>query len=185
MILLRKEVALVGLLATASLAAVTGLRNRQAEPSNFKLYAYSGEVIGGFPIFYADGLAYVGNGSALTGADEVTAVNLTASTGGTWTATPIDDVSWSSKVFYISNTTGEIGFTDSANSSSNIITSGFRFYGKFALLSVSGQMEASWNAKETGIENVWTLGWGSVDEDSSLAAVMLRNAAPMQPPAGE
>lgn len=51
-----KGVVLASLFATASLAAATGLNNRQAEPSNFKLYAYSGDTIGGFPVFYADGM---------------------------------------------------------------------------------------------------------------------------------
>jgi hypothetical protein len=50
-----KELALLGFLATSSFAAVIGLENRQAEPSNFKLYAYGGDTIGGYPIFYADG----------------------------------------------------------------------------------------------------------------------------------
>ena len=56
-----KHVALGWLLATTSLGAVAGVRSRQAEPSNFNLYAYGGDtnrgdIIGGFPIFYADGV---------------------------------------------------------------------------------------------------------------------------------
>ncbi|KAF1963220.1 hypothetical protein CC80DRAFT_588669 [Byssothecium circinans] len=184
MMFLRKELALVSLLATGSLAAVAGLRNRQAQPSSsFKLYAYGGDEIGGYEIFYADGLAYTGDSSALTTATEVTAVNLTASSDGVWTATAASNVSWTSQNFFVSNRTGEIGFVDSVNSSSDIATSGFRFYGKFALLSVGDHMEASWNAKKTDVENVWSLGWGSVDEDSTLTPIMLRNAAPTQKPA--
>ncbi|KAJ4288689.1 hypothetical protein N0V90_011926 [Kalmusia sp. IMI 367209] len=159
---LRKELALVGLLATGSLAAVAGLRNRQAEPSSsFKLYAYGGDEIGGYEIFYAD---------------------VTASADGVWTATAASNVSWTSQNFFVSNTTGEIGFVDSANSSADITTAGFRFYGKFALLSVGDHIEASWNVKKTDVENVWSLGWGSVDGDSTLTPIMLRNAAPMQKP---
>lgn len=55
MMFLRKALALVGLLATGSLAAVAGLKSRQTEPSNFKLYAYGGDEVGGYEIFYADG----------------------------------------------------------------------------------------------------------------------------------
>jgi hypothetical protein len=51
-VFIRKEIALFGLFATASLAAVN---SREADPSNFKLYAYGGETIGGYPIFFADG----------------------------------------------------------------------------------------------------------------------------------
>jgi hypothetical protein len=109
---------------------------------------------------------------------------VTASAGGTWTATPESDVSWLSKIFYISNATGEIGFTDSSNSSSSIITSGYRFYGRFALLRVDGNMQAAWKAKNTSVQNVWELGWGNVDEDAADTAVMLRNAAPMGSSAG-
>ncbi|KAF2123066.1 hypothetical protein BDV96DRAFT_561911 [Lophiotrema nucula] len=184
MLLLTKSIPLVGLLATASLAAVTGLRSRQTEPSSFNLYAYGGEAIAGFPVFYADGIAYTGDSTALTGVDEVTDVNLTASTDGVWTATPVSDVSWTSKTFYISNSTGEIGFTDAGNSSSNIITKSFSFYGNFALLRANGKMSASWNAKETDTDNVWTLSWGDADDDGSLIPLMLRNKAPVQPPAG-
>ncbi|KAF2245401.1 hypothetical protein BU26DRAFT_607657 [Trematosphaeria pertusa] len=180
---LRKALALVGLLATGSLAAVAGLKSRQTEPSNFKLYAYGGDEVGGYEIFYADGLAYIGNSSALTTATEATAVNFTASSDGVWTATPASNVSWTSQTFFVSNTTGEIGFVDSTNSSSDIITSGFMFYGKFALLTVRDHMEAAWNAKKTDVEDVWSLGWGSVDEDSTVKPIVLRSEAPMQKPA--
>lgn len=43
-------------------------------------------------------------------------------------------------------------------------------------------MEASWNTKSTDVDNVWTLGWGAVQEDDSLTAISLRSAAPMHPP---
>lgn len=95
-----KGLALVGLFAAASLSAVTAPNKRQsAEPSKFKLYAYGGDSIGGYPVFYADGmksqfprsfasshkhdtlltqhlgLAYAGDSSALTEATEITGVN--------------------------------------------------------------------------------------------------------------
>ena len=50
-----KELALLGFLTTSSFAAVIGLDKRQAEPTSFKLYAYGGNTIGGYPIFFADG----------------------------------------------------------------------------------------------------------------------------------
>lgn len=109
-------------------------------------------------------------------------MQVTASSNGVWTATPETNATWTSKVLYVSNATGEVGFTDSTNSSSNIVTSGFRFYGNFALLKVSGTMQASWNAKNTSVEDVFSLGWGSVDDNSDLTAVMLRNVAPMTSP---
>jgi hypothetical protein len=52
---LLKVCALVGIFATTPLAAATGFSKRQAEPSNFKLYAYGSDAIGGYPVFYADG----------------------------------------------------------------------------------------------------------------------------------
>ncbi|PVH92489.1 hypothetical protein DM02DRAFT_733657 [Periconia macrospinosa] len=166
-----KGVMIASLFATASLAAV------QAEPSNFKLYAYTGRTIGGSPIFYADGLAYAGANSSLANANEVTGVNFTASSDGTWTATPESNVTWSSKVLYISNTTGEVGFTNKGNSSSNIITSGFRFYDHNALLKAGSKMEASWRVKDAG-NTVWGLAWGT-DDDDSFVPIMLRNVAPV------
>jgi hypothetical protein len=39
--------------------AVLGARKRDIASTEFQLYAYS-EDIGGFPLFYADGLAYLG-----------------------------------------------------------------------------------------------------------------------------
>lgn len=55
---LRKTFLVIALLATTSFAAVAAVRSRQAEPaSTFKLYAYGGEAIGGYEIFYADGAA--------------------------------------------------------------------------------------------------------------------------------
>jgi hypothetical protein len=56
-----KALSLLGFLATSSFAAAVGLNRRQATPSNFKLYAYAAgyddDTIGGFPVFYADGMS--------------------------------------------------------------------------------------------------------------------------------
>ena len=54
-----KAFSLLGLYATSSLAGVIGLGKRQVE-ENFKLYTYASgyddDTIGGFPVFYADGM---------------------------------------------------------------------------------------------------------------------------------
>ena len=106
---------------------------------------------------------------------------MTANTAGVWTAIPDTNVTWSSKVLYISNITGEVGFTDSGNSS-DIIMSGFQAYDKNTLLRVGSHSDSLWHVQDTDIENVWTVGWGNADDDDSLTAVQLRGVAPTQDP---
>lgn len=49
--------------------AVLGAVKRDVSPAaTFQLYAY-GDDFGGFPLFYADGLAYIGNPTALNSSD--------------------------------------------------------------------------------------------------------------------
>ena len=102
-----------------------------------------------------------------------------------WTATPETNATWTSKILYISKDTGEVGFTNTGNSSSNIITSGFQLYDKNTILRGSDQTESLWNVQATDTENVWTLGWGSADEDDALTAVALRTVAPTRQPTVE
>jgi hypothetical protein len=52
--------------------AVLGARKRDVASTPFQLYAYS-EEIGGFPLFYADGLAYLGE-SALSNSTDAAVV---------------------------------------------------------------------------------------------------------------
>lgn len=104
-----------------------------------------------------------------------------------WTATPDTktNITWASKVLYISDTTGEVGFTDKTNSTSGVITSGFQLYDQNAIVTLPDRIESEFNVHETDIENVWTVGWGSADDDDSLTAVQLRGVAPTQEPAVE
>jgi hypothetical protein len=57
------------LLAASLPLVVLGARKRDASPSStFQLYAYS-DRFGGLPLFYADGLAYLGNPSLSNSSD--------------------------------------------------------------------------------------------------------------------
>ncbi|OCL04183.1 hypothetical protein AOQ84DRAFT_391733 [Glonium stellatum] len=178
---------LVGLLLLAAsvLASASPLLARAASTDSFGLYAY-GSGIGGLPVFYSDGYAYIGYGSPLNASSSAN-VTLTESPGDstTWAASPnittSSNATWSDKFFYVPSPQApfhRVGFT--SNSTSYQITSGFTFYGHFTfLVTSSGAWESLFYAKPTAYSGIWELMWNQTDEaDSGVVPLTLKNSAP-------
>lgn len=67
-------------------------------------------------------------------------------------------------------------------STSDIITSGFKFYGSSAMVSIDGTLYTDWYAVATGVDGLWTVGWnatgeGNTDADAELLSLRKGKAA--------
>lgn len=141
--------------------AVLGARKRDVASTPFQLYAYS-EDIGGFPLFYADGLAYVGEPALSNSTDAAVvtcefgilsygvpkSIPLTVIVtidvnkhfiGNPNTTTATGKPTWSNAALFIpssSSTDRRVGFLPSNNGTGNTTTQtlGFAFYGSTVML---------------------------------------------------
>ncbi|KAH8766139.1 hypothetical protein F5883DRAFT_715180 [Diaporthe sp. PMI_573] len=174
--------------AIAAFAAIVGVTARpstlqtRATSSNFSLFAYGSDSeseIGGYPIFYHEGFAYIANPAKVNYTS--TYVLFTEGTDDTtqWLASPLttSNNTWTESLFYVPTPYGPTGFYKSGISNvteSNIITSGFTFYGTTAMLKIDGSLYTEWYAVETGIDGLWSVGWnatGAGVTDAQLVAV--------------
>ncbi|KAF3009731.1 hypothetical protein E8E13_009198 [Curvularia kusanoi] len=165
-----------------------GMRKR-AIPSDFALFGYGpGPGLGGLPLFYADGYAYIGDASQSNSSDAAN-VAFTRGTDNVWIGSPnktsMADPSaadWSNVTFYVpDNTTSDkrVGFLASDASTDGAIETGFFFYGSTAvLIGETGTLESSFNALQVS-DRVWRLYWN--DTSSGQIPIVLRNAAPSNP----
>ncbi|KAI1249105.1 hypothetical protein MGN70_008714 [Eutypa lata] len=158
---------------------------RGSLPDSFGLYAY-GTGIGGAPVFYSDGLAYLGDPREIGGtvsdfvlfkaSDESLVGNQNATSG-----TP----SWSNVTFYVPTTSAsshQTGFITNSTASSNVSTSGFTFYGGVCMHTDDGALTTLWYAAPTDTDGVWTLNWNSTDDTTDgQVIVSLKTKAPSRP----
>ncbi|KAH8647365.1 hypothetical protein BX600DRAFT_443572 [Xylariales sp. PMI_506] len=139
--------------------------------SDFTLYAYGAEGsdnMGGYPVVFKDGLAYISDLST-----SVVTKNVTFDVASrSLTATTQDS---ESSLLYIPSTSGAIGFTTSTGNSSQI-TTGFGFYGHSAFCVIDGAVTTKWYAVPTEDSGLWELGW-NIDNDDAIV-IALRNIAP-------
>ncbi|POS75141.1 hypothetical protein DHEL01_v206456 [Diaporthe helianthi] len=156
-------------------AAVVGVTARpsivqsRATASNFSLFAYglsTDSEIGGYPIFYYEGLSYIANPAKVNYTSGY--VLFTEGTDDTtqWVANPLTtrNEPWSESLFYVPAVAGPTGFykpdirmvTEDA-----IITTGFTFYGETAMLSINGSLYTEWYAVKTGVDGLWSVGWNA------------------------
>lgn len=97
--------------------------------------------------------------------------------------TPNNTESLPANFFYIDNSAGAFeaaGFTSSSNSSSSIVTTGFKVFGnQLSWVNSAGNLKQLWWAKPTEISGLWTLNW-NVDtaSESSAVPVTVRNIVP-------
>lgn len=155
--------AIVGVMARPS-----SLQSR-ATSSNFSLFAYGSDTdteIGGYPIFYYQGLSYIANPAKVNYTSGY--VLLTEGTEDTtqWVATPLTTTNntWADSVFYVPNRYGPTGFYKSGVSNvseSNIITTGFTFYGTTAMVKIDGSLYTEWYAVKTSVDGLWSVGWNA------------------------
>ncbi|OCK92396.1 uncharacterized protein K441DRAFT_614615 [Cenococcum geophilum 1.58] len=173
------------LLAASVLASASPLLARATSSDSFGLYAY-GSGIGGLPVFYSDGNAYIGHGpppNASSSANITLTKNPNDSVG--WIANPntttSSNATWADASFYVPSpeaSSHQVGFT--SNATSDQISSGFAFYGHVTfLVASSGGWEALFYAKPTASSGIWSLMWNQTGEtDSSAVPVALKDSAP-------
>ncbi|KAH8648703.1 hypothetical protein BX600DRAFT_518062 [Xylariales sp. PMI_506] len=166
-------------------------------PSNqFELYAY-GEGFGGLPVFYWNGLAYLGNASLANDTEAATVIfSRSSSDSTTMVGSPIiqpgqgsPSPSWSNVTYYIpadGSATHQTGFNsaDTSDGSDSIITDGFVFYGGTAAWEAdNGQLETMWYAVPFEDTEIWMLNWDQAgDAADDKVGVSLRTVMPSMPP---
>ncbi|KAJ4361051.1 uncharacterized protein N0V89_001620 [Didymosphaeria variabile] len=176
----------LSLLCTLPLLAL-GANIKRATPDEFGLYGY-GDGFGGFPLFYADGYAYLGEPASSNSSDPAV-VTFSPSGSGTsqsWIGNPNTTltnytVSWSDVTFAVpSNSASDkrIQFLTSNDTDSDMTTTGFYFYGHTAFVIEDGQLESPWYALQVS-ERVHALYWN--DTSLGQVPVILRNIAPSNP----
>ncbi|KAF2678338.1 hypothetical protein K458DRAFT_348843, partial [Lentithecium fluviatile CBS 122367] len=176
------------LLAALPFLALGSRFQRRADPSTFQLYAY-GEGFGGLSVFYADGYAYLGDPNLSNSTDAAT-VTFTATSTNEWLGSPnttsvtnsTHSPTWSNVTLFIPETGASdtrVGFLDSNSTTTDVLTSAFRFYGQTAMFfGDSGTFETLWTSLQ--LENgIRALYWN--DTSSGQTPLTLRSIAPSAP----
>lgn len=96
-------------------------------------------------------------------------------------------MAWNSSLFYVPSPAGPTGFYKegiSNVSSSDIITSGFTFYGNTAMLKLDGQLYTDWYAVQTTTDGLWSVGWNATDavDTSRTELISVRKVNPPNVP---
>ncbi|CAG5138702.1 uncharacterized protein ALTATR162_LOCUS423 [Alternaria atra] len=176
-------------LLVASLPLVVeGARKRDVSPSaTFQLYAYSDDF-GGLPLFYADGLAYVGDPSQVNNSDAAVVIFTTNSdhhfVGNPNTTLSNTTPSWSNVTLFVPEAASgdkRVGFLPPNDGTGNTTThtSGFAFYGSTAMLyGDDGGIVTSFSGSKLQGSDVYELFWNDTDGTVPLT---LRRIAPSNP----
>ncbi|KAH6878441.1 hypothetical protein J4E91_010520 [Alternaria rosae] len=177
------------LLASSLPLVVLGARKRDVSPSaTFQLYAY-GDSFGGLPLFYADGLAYIGDPS-LFNSSEAAVVIFTIDSEHHFIGNPNSTLSnvapsWSNITLFVpepSSGDKRVGFLPPNNGTGNSTTqtSGFAFYGSTAmLLGDNGSIATSFSGMKLQDSGVYELFW---NETQGTVPVTLRRVRPSTTP---
>ncbi|KAJ4417711.1 hypothetical protein N0V82_005985 [Gnomoniopsis sp. IMI 355080] len=161
------------------------LLESRATSSNYSLFAYGSSTdteIGGFPIIYYDGLAYIADPAKVNQTMDYV-VFKTNSTQLIANPLTLSTATWSESLFYITVGYGPTGFYKegvSNISTSTIKTTGFKFYGTTAMINIDGTLETLWYAVATAVDGLWSVGWNATGagEDSAELLSLRKAAAP-------
>ncbi|OAL45956.1 hypothetical protein IQ07DRAFT_591223 [Pyrenochaeta sp. DS3sAY3a] len=178
------------LFVTCMLPSLALGMQKRATLESFGLYGY-GEGYGGFPLFYIDGYAYLGEAERANNSDAAT-VTFSSISNDEWTGSPNTTIpamndtlpSWSNVTFFVPGPAASdrrVGFVSSnETASSDLITSGFVFYGSTAsLIGSEGNLETMFYALQVS-ERIHALYWN--DTSLGQTPVVLRSIAPSNPP---
>ncbi|KAI9688105.1 MAG: hypothetical protein M1822_001611 [Bathelium mastoideum] len=167
--------------ALANGAAV--LRNRDTETVG-QLFAY-GADIEGLPVFYGDGVAYIGN-SAPSGID--VARNVTfyhpSSSNMSLIADPTESVNaWPSPALYVNDapdTFAPVGFIDSESSKNATTETNFLIFGSVVSYEdSSGTLHSQFYATSTSVNGTYKLMWNTNNTfEADSTPVVLKNLSP-------
>ncbi|KAK7425304.1 hypothetical protein QQZ08_008201 [Neonectria magnoliae] len=179
-------------LLSAALVATAhaGVMPRATTSDPFQIYAY-GESIGGMPLISSGKSAYLGRYDFLNDT-EAAPVIFTSDDDGVWTGAPnttdlgdsSDPPTWSNLTFSVpaaSSSSHAVALVDpSKNSTSNLITSNFGFYGTFIYVTgTGGEMETLWYAVATDTDGIYELRWNTTgDEGKDLILLTLKSSPP-------
>ncbi|ESZ91802.1 hypothetical protein SBOR_7818 [Sclerotinia borealis F-4128] len=151
--------------------------------SSFHLYAY-GTGIGGLPIYYSDGNAFVGN-KIPSGSTVNTNITFAPSSSSEWIITPttanVTLTNSKSSALFInpsSKALTNVGFT--ASDSSTVATRGFLAFGNWAMWKSpdTSQISSSFYATPVS-DGIWQLKWNADEmDDGSSVGVAIRKMAP-------
>ncbi|KAL1984796.1 hypothetical protein VTN96DRAFT_8640 [Rasamsonia emersonii] len=162
-----------------------------AASSTFNIYAYGGSAMGGLPLLYYEGYAYVNNATSAN--SSFTSIYFTESPDSptTWIAHPNTTASSNANANFTNqalaipragSSTKQIGFVSGNSSAANNETvPEFHLYGEtvFVVNSTSGEWETRFYAGETDSEGVWMLLWGAdEEEEEGVFPVSLRTMPP-------
>ncbi|KAF2469247.1 uncharacterized protein BDR25DRAFT_228861 [Lindgomyces ingoldianus] len=178
----------LSLIFFASLPFAAFGAQRRATPESFQLYAY-GDGLGGLPMFHADGYAYVGNPSS-SNSSNAAEVMFSPGSDNTWFGSPNTTnlgngttPNWSNVTLFVpgpGSVDSRVGFLNGTNSStSNVITSGFVFYGSTAMLLGDDGLETMWTGLAVGNTGVFAIYWN--DTSSGQVPISMRRVAPSNP----
>ncbi|CRG86508.1 hypothetical protein PISL3812_03514 [Talaromyces islandicus] len=163
-----------------------------ASQDTFTLYAY-GSNISGSEVFYCQGIAKIGavshahssNVSNVYFYEEhgtfIANPNVTSTTARI--AASESNTSWAGLKLYIPNTSGQpLGFT-AGNSSGEITTGDWHFYGEYAFIENSaGQLESRFFAQPTDNDGVYNILWNLSDQaqlaSPEVESISIRTIAP-------
>ncbi|KAJ8058671.1 hypothetical protein OCU04_012845 [Sclerotinia nivalis] len=163
---------------TASAAVID-----KSTTSSFQLYAY-GKGIGGLPVYYSDGNAFVGS-KFPSGSNLNTNISFAPSSSSEWVITPTTSnvtlTNTTSPVLFIDpsgTALTNVGFTGS--SSSNGTTKGFISFGNWAMWKNPSTSRIASNFYATPVsDGVWQLKWNAEEiDDGSSISVAVRKVAP-------
>ncbi|RYP68373.1 hypothetical protein DL769_005527 [Monosporascus sp. CRB-8-3] len=157
----------------------------RADPGqSFGLFAY-GEGIGGLPVFYNEGLAFITDFRTTNTTDMVPVLftfsdtTLTAQPNTTSTNSSSSPV-FESAVFGIpadSASSRQVSFLRNETSNGET-TSGFGFFGTIVFLEGSdGSLQTLFYAEPTDTEGIWSLAWDDADTEGAVP-VTVKNSSP-------
>ncbi|KAF7553392.1 hypothetical protein G7Z17_g3678 [Cylindrodendrum hubeiense] len=142
----------------------------------FQIYGY-GTGIGGAQLFSSGGSTYFGD-YQLANDSEAAPVVFTPSNNvwlGSPNSTVFDDTNttlpdWSNYTFSVpssGSSSHDVSFISSSSDSSNVITTGFTFYGTFIFVTgTSGNLESLFYALPTDTDGIYKLKWNTTGDDT-------------------
>ncbi|KAE9378162.1 hypothetical protein N431DRAFT_399624 [Stipitochalara longipes BDJ] len=177
-----KSVGAASLLALCSLSSAASLPHKRSTESGVSLFVYGTDTGGdgpnGGPIFYVDGLAYVGTTIAPSWATVATNITFTLdpdSTTTAWTISPNSSTVTfnSTESMYIIPTTGsftQVGFSSSTDTlPTDAVTTGFTFFGtNVAYAASDSNYELMFWASATNTSGVYALYWNAAASTDDL-----------------
>ncbi|RYP38380.1 hypothetical protein DL768_010790 [Monosporascus sp. mg162] len=169
-------------LVLGAAAKAATIHSRADPQQGFGLFAY-GEGIGGLPVFYNEGMAFVTDSETANATDMVPVrftfrdTTLTAQLSNNSSSSP----GFKSAIFSIPAENAsfhQIYFLRNETSDGET-TSGFGFFGQILFLEGSdGSLQTLFYAEPTDTEDIWALAWGDADAEGAVPLTIKDSSPP-------